>query len=221
MASLAAIFIFSFASYFFSKPLLEFLTLPLRQFGETALYFQSPYEAFLAHLKVSLLAGTLAAAPVFLIELWLFIAPGLHRREKKALFFLLSVSVLLFLIGAAFAFWILVPWGLRFFLGFQTYTLRPLLGIGPYFSFLAGMVLACGIAFDLPVVLLGLVGAGILKKEALRRSRKSVIVSLFILAAVLTPSTDPASQILLTLPLLLLYEACVLGAGWIEKRKKR
>ena len=169
---------------------------------------------------MSLLAGCLAASPVFLIELWLFLIPGLHRREKKAVFFLTLISTLLFSAGAVFAFLVLIPLGLRFFLGFQTSSIRPLLGIGPYFSFLFGTILACGVAFDLPVVLLGLIGAGILKTETLRHSRKGVIVSLFVLAAVLTPSTDPATQLLLAIPLLLLYEGCVFVGRGIEKRKR-
>lgn len=154
------------------------------------------------------------------MELWLFVAPGLHRREKKLAVLLISASTFLFLAGAAFAFWVLVPWGLGFFLGFQTDSLRPLLGINAYFSFLGGTVLASGLAFDLPVVILGLVRLGILNPEALRRARRFVIVLCFILAGVITPTTDPATQILLTLPLLLLYEGCVLLSGWAGKKRK-
>lgn len=220
LASLAALGIFSVGAYFFSSPLLEFLTLPLRELREGELYFHAPYEAFLIRLQVSLGAGLVAASPVFLTELWIFLSPGLHRGEKRLVLSLLFISIFLFLAGAAFAFLVLVPFGLQFFLGFQTESLRPLLGIGPYLSFLLGTVLACGIVFDLPVVLLGLVEARVLSVETLRHSRKGVILLLFILAAVLTPSGDPASQILLALPLLLLYEGCVRVAGWRERRKK-
>ena len=221
IASLAAIGIVSVAAYFFSDQILEFLIAPLHSYGDYTLYFHSPYGAFLARLKVSLLAGTFAASPVVLIELWLFSAPGLHRRERRVAAILVWASALLFLIGALLAFWVLVPFGLRFFLGFQTDSLRPLLGIGPYFSFLVGMVLACGIFFDLPVVLLGLVWAGILKTESLQKARKWVIVLFFVTAAVVTPTTDPVTQTLLALPLWVLYEICVLLGRWLEGRRKK
>lgn len=220
-ASLAAIAIFSLVSTFFSKSLLEFLISPLRSTGGYTLYFQSPHEGFLTYLKVSVFAGILGASPVLFMELWLFVIPGLHRRERKLAVLLISLSTVLFLTGAAFAFWVLVPWGLGFFLGFQTDSLRPLLGIGAYFSFLWGIVLASGLAFDLPVVILGLVRLGILDPKALKRARRLVIVLCFVIAGVITPTTDPATQILLTLPLLLLYEGCVLLSGWVGREKKR
>lgn len=216
---LATVGILSIAAYFFSKPLLDFLTLPLRAFpGESELYFQAPYEAFLTHLKVSLLTGALVASPLFFLELWFFMAPGLYREERRTFLPLVLASIFLFLVGAAFAFWVVVPFGLRFFLSFETDSLRPLLGIGPYFSFLVGMILACGAAFDLPVVVLGLVRARILNAVALRIARKGVIVFVFILTAVLTPSSDPVGQILLAFPILLLYEGCVWVAKGMEKK---
>ena len=217
---MAAIGIFSVAAWFFSKPLLEFLISPLRSRWNYTLYFHSPYEAFLTRLKVSLLSGILAASPVIFTELWLFAAPGLHRRERKTVFLLIFCSVLLFAVGAAFAYFLLVPWGLRFFLEFQTDSLRPLLSIDPYFSFLLGMVLACGIVFDLPVVVLGLVSAGILSAQSLRKARKGVIVLAFVVAAVITPTTDPVTQTLLSLPLILLYEICVWVAQWMKGNQK-
>ena len=215
---LAAVGIFSIAAYFFSSHLLNFFALPLVQIREAELYFQAPYEAFLTHLKIALLTGLLAASPVFFIELWLFIAPGLYRNEQRVFLPLVLVSILLFLLGAAFALWILVPAGLRFFLSFQTESLRPLLGVGPYFSFLIGMILASGVAFDLPVVVLGLVRAKILRAETLQNARKGMIVFILILTAVLTPSPDPVGQILLALPLLLLYEVCIRIAKVIERK---
>ena len=216
---LAAVGIFSLAAWFFSNSLLDFLTRPLIRFNETPLYFNAPYDAFLAHLKVSLLAGALLASPVFFIELWQFIVPGLYRRERTVFLPLVIASVVLFLTGAAFAFWGIVPVGLRFLLGFQTASLKPLLGVDAYFSFLVGMVLAAGILFDLPVVVLGLVRGGVLGPGALRSARKGVIVFIFILAAVLTPSPDVFSQILLAIPLLILFEASVFLAKRIEKKE--
>lgn len=221
IASIAAIVGFSVAAYFFSGQILEFYLSPLKAAGDGyTLYFHSPYEAFLTRLKVSLLTGVLAASPVLFTELWLFVAPGLHKNEKKKIFILILSSVLLFLGGVVFAFMFLVPWGLNFFLGFQTDNLRPLLGITPYFSFLVGLVLACGVFFDLPILILGLVAANVLNVEQLKRARKWVIVFFFLASAMITPTTDPVTQILLTLPLILFYEICIWISGWMKKKEK-
>lgn len=219
LAGLAAIAVVTLIATFFSKPLLEFLISPLTAFGDYTLYFHSPYDGFLTYLKVSVFTGVLAASPVIFTELWLFVAPGLHRKEKRLVITLVAASLILFLAGAAFAFWVLVPWGLQFFLGFQTDFLRPLLSAGSYLSFLVTMVLAAGIVFDMPVVLLGLVSVGALDARRLRRARKAVIVVFFVVAAMLTPTTDPLTQAILTVPLVLLYEACILAAQWLQKRK--
>ncbi len=208
------------AAYFFSGQILEFFLSPLKASGGYTLYFHSPYEAFLTRLKVSLLTGVLAASPVLFTELWLFVAPGLHRSEKKKIFILILSSVILFFAGVVFAFMFLMPFGLNFFLGFQTDTLRPLLGVTPYFSFLVGMIIACGIFFDLPIIVLGLVAAGVLNVEQLKKARKWVIVFFFLASAMITPTTDPVTQILLTVPLILFYEICILIGGRMRKKDK-
>lgn len=219
LVSLGAVTLFSVIAYFFSTPILDFLTFPLREISSAELYFHAPYEAFVTHLKVALLLGVLAASPILFAELWLFLAPGLHQKEKKVFLPLIFASALFFLGGAAFAFWVMVPFSLKFLLNFQTVSLQPLLGVNSYFSFLGGMIIAFGILFDLPVVVLGLVKGGILTQESLREARKIAFVLIFVLAAVLTPSPDPFGQLLLAVPLLLLYEACVFAAKWMGKKK--
>lgn len=218
LISLAALAAFSAASYFFSKPLVEFLATPLYRVHEAELYFQTPYEAFLTHLLVSVVGGALLASPVFFTQLWLFVAPGLHAKEKRVFVPLIVISTVLFLAGAAFSFWVLVPFGLQFLLSYQTDILRPLLGVGPYFSFLGTLILAGGLIFDLPVVVLGLVRAGLLSQQKLKDSRKFVVVGIFVVAAVLTPMPDPVSQLFLAIPLLVLFEVCVWCAKWVEKK---
>ncbi len=216
LISLAAIGAASLISWFFSGRLFNLLSLPLHRFREVPLYFRTPYEAFLTHLFVAGLAGILIASPVLFTELWFFIAPGLYPREKKAALPLILVSSLLFFAGALFGFFVLVPFGLQFFLSFETESLKPLLGVAPYFSFLVGLVLGSGLLFVLPVLVLGLVRVGILNQAKLKRSRKFVIVSIFILAAIFTPP-DPVSQLLLALPLWAIFELCLSGAKRFEK----
>lgn len=207
--SLAAFFVATALCLFFSYPLLDFFIRPLQQFEGTTLYFQSPADAFLTHLKAAALAGFVLSTPFLLTQLWLFVAPGLYSREKKILFPLILVSVFLFLSGTLFAYLVIIPWGLEFLLSFQTENLKPFLGVGPYFSFLVGMVLVFGVLFDFPVVIFGLVRLGIVDTQTLTRSRRVVAVAAFVIAAVLTPSPDPISQLLLAIPLLLLFEISV------------
>ena len=207
--SLAVFFIATLLSFFFSRTLLDFFIRPLTRFENITLYFQSPQEAFLTHLAASALAGFVLSTPFLLTQLWFFITPGLYASEKKIILSLALVSFFLFLIGALFAYLVVVPWGLRFLLSFQTENLKPLLGAGPYFSFLIGMIVAFGVLFDFPVVIFGLVRLGIVEPRTLSRSRRAVAVAAFVISAILTPSTDPISQTLLAIPLIVLFEMSV------------
>ncbi|HXV27336.1 MAG TPA: twin-arginine translocase subunit TatC [bacterium] len=220
IVSIAAFFIASVISYFFSQALLDLLIEPLHRYEKIQLFFQKPYEAFLTHLKVAAFAGFVLSSPVFFTQLWLFISPGLYEKEKRVLLPLILVSIALFLIGTSFAYLVVIPWGLHFLLGFQTESLKPLLTVGTYFSFLLGMMLAFGALFDFPVVMIGLVQLKLVTTKTLAKSRKLTIVLIFIAAALLTPSPDPASQLALALPLLLLFEISLLAAGWLERRAK-
>ena len=207
--------------YFFSHPLLDLLTAPLRRYGDVRLYFQKPYEAFLTHLKVAALGGFVLSSPVIFAQAWLFVAPGLYEKEKKVFLPVLFISIFLFLTGVLFAYFVIIPWGLAFLLSFQTESLRPLLGIEPYFSFLNGMILAFGVFFDFPVVLVGLVRLGVVRTQTLARARRSMIVFIFIAAAVLTPSPDPLSQILLAVPMVGLFEISLWVASHIQSTTDR
>ena len=221
---ITCIIVFSAASvlaYFFSRPILEFLTHSLRESPYPAqLIFQRPYEAFMIHIKVAAFTGFLISSPVLLSQLWLFIAPGLYEKEKKIFLPIMSISIGLFWVGVLFAYFLIVPWTLQFLLGFQTETIKPLLSVGAYFSFLSGMLIAFGILFDFPVFMVGLVELGVVKTKTLAASRKIIIVLIFIAAAVLTPSPDPVSQVLLALPLVALFEISLFIAAAREKKSQ-
>lgn len=209
-------------SYFFSHQILDILIQPLRQMDKsTELFFQKPYEAFLIHIKVAALAGAIFSSPVFFSQMWLFVSPGLYENEKKFILPLIFISVLLFLIGILFAYTMVIPWGLGFFLSFQTETLKPMINVNSYFSFLNGMLFAFGLLFDFPVLVTGLSALGIIHTSTLRSARKPIIVIIFVLAAVLTPSPDPVSQLMLAIPLVFLFEISVLISRGIEKRRDR
>ncbi|MDP3920108.1 MAG: twin-arginine translocase subunit TatC [Candidatus Omnitrophota bacterium] len=207
--------------YFFSGRLIEYLIHPLHRFENAELIFQTPYEAFLTHLKVAGLGGLVLSSPVLFTQMWLFVSPGLYEQEKKSVIPLIVVSFLLFLCGTGFAYYLVIPLGLHFLLSFQTESLRPLLAIGPYFSFLIGMIIAFGVLFDFPVFIIGVVRLGITDSSTLRKARKTIIVIIFIAAAILTPSPDPISQLLLAVPLLVLFEVSLFIAKCIERQKSK
>lgn len=217
LVSLALFAAASTIAYFFSSSLIDFFTLPLKQHGDVQLFFQKPFEAFMTHLKVAALTGLVAASPFLLAQIWFFIAPGLYDREKKVFLPIILISAVLFLAGIVFAYTLVIPWGLGFLLSYQTESLKPLLGIGPYFSFLTGMLLAFGFLFDFPVFIVGLVKLGVVKTKTLAKARRAVIVIIFILAAILTPSPDPASQVLLAIPLVIVFEISLWVAGFFER----
>jgi sec-independent protein translocase protein TatC len=220
LVCIGAFFIASLISYFFSHAILDFLTHPLQETPHNAqLIFQRPYEAFLIHIKVAAFSGFLISSPLLLFQAWFFIMPALYEKEKKVFLPVILISIALFWVGVILAYTLAVPWTLQFLLGFQTETMKPLLSVGSYFSFLIGMMIAFGVLFDFPVFMVGLVELGLLHTSALVRSRKIIVVLIFLAAAILTPSPDPLSQLALALPLILLFEISLRIAAYREKRR--
>lgn len=215
---LVAVVAAALAAYPVSEPAIRFLLRPL---GEEvrSLYFFSPSEAFALKVKIALLLGLVAASPVVLSQLWLFVSPALREKEKKAFPLLVFISSFLFLSGIVFCFFFVMPFALKFLLGLQSEVLRPMISVGPYFDFLTGMLLAFGAAFNMPLCLVALVFLGVLDVQTLVYHRRHAVVLIFIASAALTPSPDVASQILLAVPLLILFEAGVLGAKIAERRR--
>lgn len=218
---LSSVLLTSVVSFFFSNQLIDWLIWPLtRVGGSPQLYFHAPHEAFLIHIKVALFCGLLISSPVLIFQAWQFTAPGLYEKEKNVFRMVVPTSILLFLAGVGFAYYLVAPWGLGFMLQFRSEHLAPLLQAGPYFSFFVTLILSFGILFDFPVVLISLVKLGIIQAQTLSRLRRPVIVGIFILAAILTPSPDPVSQLLLALPLFLLFETSLLISRFTEAKKK-
>jgi sec-independent protein translocase protein TatC len=217
--SLAAVGGAAVAGYLASDRILEALIIPLRSASEP-LYFFSPADAFLVKLKIALLAGLVLASPVVASQIWLFVSPALYKNERRAVAPLIAVTSVLFLAGAAFSYFVVMPLALDFFLGMQTESLRPMLSVTEYVGFLSMMTLAFGIAFNLPVFVIALVLTGLWDAKGLVRFQKQAIVMIFILAAVLTPGPDIASQCLLAVPLVVLFEMSVLAAKLVELSRK-
>jgi len=209
----------SLFSYFYSDKILAILKRPFPH----SLVFITPQEPFIITLKIALFAGIVFALPMLLFQAWQFISSGLKEKEKRYLLVYAPFSLLLFLTGASLAYFLVIPIGLRFLLGFGGSSLEPMISISKYLSFITIMMLAFGIVFELPLVLLFLVKIGIVSPQFLAKKRKVVIIAIFILAAILTPSVDAFTQLLLAVPLIILYEVSIwLGKiGAVQKGERK
>ena len=206
----------SIVLWFFSGHLLDFLlsTIPVE-----SLYFNAPVEAFMVRLKLSFIVGALLAFPFALFKTWAFISPGLFSREKRIIIPMIAPSAILFYSGALFAYWVMIPIVLGFLLRFGTEMLEPLISVSKYFEFVARMCFAFGIVFQLPLAIIFLTWIGVVSPRTLLRQWRWAIVIIFITGAVLTPP-DPASQLLMAIPLVVLFIGSVLLSLIFEKRRK-
>lgn len=201
-------------AYGFKERLFQILIHPLVQVMDTSrdtMVFTGLPEAFFTYLKVSLLAGIVVALPVIFYEFWMFVAPGLYRKERSFIVPIVLISLFFFATGALFAYFLVFPFGFRFFLGFASETIRPLPSMKEYLSFSAKMLLAFGLAFELPLVITGMARFGLVDTAFLKKNRKYALLLFFIGAAILTPP-DVVSQIMLAVPLMALYELSIWGA---------
>ncbi|MBI4372828.1 MAG: twin-arginine translocase subunit TatC [Candidatus Omnitrophica bacterium] len=216
LIALFAVGLSAVMSFFFSNVLIQLLTAPIEKYVDH-LYFLSPYEAFLMKLKISLVSGIILSSPILFSQLWHFVSPGLYASEKRIVLPLILISTALFILGVLFAYFLVVPISLSFFLGFQTPSLVPLISIGSYVSFLLSLILVFGIVFDFPVLLVGLISLNVVSTSFLKAQRKTAVILLLILAAVLTPTVDIFTQLLLAIPLWGLFELSILIGGWLKQ----
>jgi sec-independent protein translocase protein TatC len=200
---------------------IAFLTRPVRPLLEDGrLTYLHPTEPFMVTIKVGIFVGIVIALPVIFYHFWRFVAPGLLENEKRIFVPALLSSVGLFVGGAALAFFLVLPFGLRFFLGFATESLQPMITINDYFSFAMQITLMFGIVFETPLVILVLTWIGILSPRTVKKYRRHAIAVMAILSAVLTPA-DVVSMLLMLVPLYLLFEISVTLATVIERRRER
>ena len=207
--------------YGFSRKLFEILMSPLISVmppGEKLIYTGLP-DAFFTYLKVALLAGVLLAMPVVFYQLWMFVAPGLYENEKRIVLPAVIFSTIFFVGGALFGYFIVFPFGFKFFLSFSSDFIRPMPSIREYLSFASRLLIAFGIVFEMPLFILILTKLGIVKVSQLRAYRKYVIVAFFVFAAILTPP-DVVTQIMMAGPLMLLYELSILAAKMFSKKEE-
>jgi sec-independent protein translocase protein TatC len=214
--SVACIGIFSVIGFFFAKETLDFI---IQRSNLQATYFFSPIEAFTAHIKVALFLGILITFPFILYQSWAFIGPGLTQKEQKFSLSYLFSGVMLFVIGNLFGYFILIPYGLQFLLSFSSESVQPLMNISKYLNFIFWCLLGCGFLFQLPLILFFLITVGILDIKTVTKHRPEAIVAILILCAVITPTGDFFTLLLISVPLLLLFELSIFAAR-ISKRIK-
>ena len=212
-------------SFFYARELLAVIIWPLRRVTEKPeefLYTLEVTGGFTLAMKLALYAGIVLSCPFLLYFLAQFILPALTPKEKSLMTPVFAAGVGLFAAGVALGYFVVIPAGLRFFLDYNKY-----LGVSSrwtvdnYVAFVSHMCLAFGICFELPLVVLALAKLGIVTAGFLRQKRPYVIVIIFIIAAVITPTTDPLNQSLLAIPMCVLYEACIWIAWWMQRGKRR
>jgi sec-independent protein translocase protein TatC len=183
----------------------------------TRLVFIAPTEAFFVNLKVAFYAGLILSVPLLLFQVWKFVAPGLYEQERRYSFPFLIVSTILFLLGAAFAYMVVLPIALHFLIAQGGELWQPNITLSNYLSFCMRLILAAGLIFEFPVLVYFLAKVGVVTPEFLVQNRKYALLAAFIVSAILTPP-DVFSQVLLAVPLFLLFEVSIfvakrVGAG--------
>jgi len=212
------IFIASGLSYWLLvKPVIDLIAKPVGK----QLIFLTPTEAFMVYIIVAFFCGIFLSSPVVLFQIWRFVAAGLTKREKMYVLIYAPFSFLLFISGAYFCYAVIMPVTIKFLLGFNTESLTPMITLRSYVSFVGSMLLGFGLVFEMPVVILFLTELGLLNPKTLRKQRKYAILIIFIVAAIMTPSPDVISQLLMAFPMLFLFELSIWLSVFVNYRKNR
>jgi len=203
---------------YFTTPVMRFLSSHLK----TELVFTTPTEAFWTYMKVAMIMGLFIAMPIILWNVWAFVAPGLHKHERKYAAPFIIVGSLLFIGGGAFAMLVVVPFAITFLVNFgQDQGLKPMITISSYIDFILKFTLAFGVVFEMPVVITLLSMLGIVTPQFLSKNRKYAILINFVIAAILTPTPDVVNQSLMAGPLIVLYEVGIICARVVGRKKAK
>ncbi len=211
--SIGTIIVLFFVMFAFWEPLLDWMTAPLVEVlpEDSKIVFTKVPEAFFTALKVAFFAGFVASLPVIFWQLWGFISPGLYENEKKMVVPFVSGATIMFLIGCAFCYYIVIPFGYEFLINFGSQLFTALPSIGDYVSFFTKLLLGFGLAFELPVITFFLASIGLVTDKTLKDFFRYALILIFLIAALLTPP-DLLTQFLMAGPMIVLYGASILIA---------
>ncbi|MBW1765861.1 MAG: twin-arginine translocase subunit TatC [Deltaproteobacteria bacterium] len=207
-------------AYIFSESLFQVLISPLKTImpeGDRLIFTNLP-EMFFTYLKTGFIAGILLVSPFIFYQMWMFIVPGLYQREQRYVVPFVVFSTILFVGGSLFGYFIVFPFGFKFFIGFANENIQALPSVKQYFTFATKLLFAFGIVFELPVVIFFLAKMGIVTPDFLRQKRKYAILLTFVTASILTPP-DVITQLMMAGPLIILYEVGIIIAGMAKKKK--
>jgi sec-independent protein translocase protein TatC len=228
--SLLALLVGFLVCFYFAKPIYAFLTLPLAHAlkgqPNDHMIATALTETFFTYVKVGMFAGLCLSFPIIASQIWMFVAPGLYKKERRAFLPFLLATPVLFLLGAAFVLYVMLPFAIPFFLGFQTPDAPGTIGIqlqarvSEYLDLVMTLIFAFGLTFQMPVLLSLLGRVGIVTSAQLRSMRRYAIVAVFAVAAILTPP-DIFSMVSLAVPLVALYEISIWCVVLIERQRKR
>jgi len=238
MVSLVALCVTFVISFNYSEHILKFLMFPLRynldysvrkmymyfvpqdKLHNAKLVFLSPAEGFWMNTKIAMVAALILALPVIFQQIWSFISPGLRQKEKKYVIPFIVIATCLFLVGAAFCFFIVLPFAMGFLLTYKIGDfMMPMLSVGQYTDFCLKFILAFGAVFELPIIIIFATRMGFVTTKTLAKNRKYAILIAFIVAAILTPTPDAFNQTLMAVPMIVLYEVGILMSRIFIRRK--
>lgn len=187
---------------------------------EIQFVFIAPAELLMSYVKIAVIGGFVIAAPFLVLQLWLFISPGLKKTEKTTIAVSLFVGGIFFIVGIVFSYMVVMPIMLRFFMGFQIEEIQEMISFENYLSFVVRTLLSFGLIFELPIIMVILTKFRIVKVYFLKQNRKYFILAIFVIAAILTPP-DVITQTLLAAPMLLLFEVGIILSTLVEKTNKK
>lgn len=216
--AVSGVFIGAIIAWLFSDFFIEEILLKPAQVSKINLQNLKPFGQLFLYVQVSIILGFIISLPNVFYQVWRFLTPALKKNEKKYIVWIVVFSTLSFLGGLIFAYFVMLPLTLKFAVAFGTEIIENNFAIDEYFSIIISVLLAAGVVFELPMLSFFLSKIGILTPEFMKKYRKHSIVIIMILAAILTPGTDPVAQLLLGIPLTLLYEVSIIVSKYSYKR---
>lgn len=212
-----AVVIASVISYIYIDKITELLLKPAK--GMDFVYL-TPSELFLTYIRIAISMGIVISAPIILYQIWVFVYPGLKKKERLYLSFTLIMAIIFFIMGAAFSYFVIIPLTIEFFVKMSREEILPFFSIQSYISFCSSIFFSFGFTFQMPLVIILLTKLNLVTPKLLKEARKYLILIIFIVAAVLTPP-DIISQVLMALPLWLLLELSITLSSIVYKKKQK